>query len=441
MASSWSFKAGEKGRNRVRVYEDPKRGILAEYYEPQGNGLRPVKRRVVLGRISREDAEQKAKDMAEAFDALGTPPEPELTLGRLFDIYEVEVTPTKSVGKQKHDRACMELFSRFFMKELKGEARQRAAAALRRRGRKGFRWAEACPVAPATINYRHWQRFITERTAGLIAPAQARKREIDGKLRYPPVGPRAAQYDLQFLRAVLSWATIAGEDRGPFLERSPVEGFKLPRNPSPERPPIYEEEYQAMLEAVERTPPRKRRRGTQEAKPTPAELARRRLQLVLLNGQGHRAQSVRHLRWTDFDLAGARVRWAAEHDKQRAEHWTTLSALEVEEIRRARGIIGEVGGWVFPSPVDAKKPMGRSLFEDWFKEAARTAGVERRRIGPHSMRRKAATEMDDTDAAAAAAALGMSVITYLTIYKRPNEQRQREAQAGRRPLRRSVGGQ
>jgi hypothetical protein len=47
--------------------------------------------------------------------------------------------------------------------------------------------------------------------------------------------------------------------------------------------------------------------------------------------------------------------------------------------------------------------------------------------------------MGDEDAAAAAAALGMSVITYLTIYKQPNEERQRQVQRSRRPLVRGAG--
>ena len=437
----WSYKVGKKGANRVRVFEDPKRGILAEYYEPQPGGLGPVKKRIALGWITRAAAEAKARELSEAFNALGGPDAVPLSLGSLFDIYGVEVTPGKSAGKRMHDAACMELFSRFFLSELKGAVRARAAAALRRRGQKEFQWAEACPIQPQAINRRHWDRFIRDRSAGTIAPLGARKVTIGSELRYPPVGPRVVGYDLQFLRAVLNWACVAGEDRGPFLERSPVAGLKVPRNENPERPPLFEEEYRGMLASVSETRARKRRRGTSEAVPTAAELARRRLQLVLLNGQGHRGASVRHLQWTDFELQRGRVRWAAEYDKQRREHWTTLSQDEVEEVRACRTAVGEIGSrWVFPSPVDPSKPMGRTLFRKWFQEAAGRVGADRPRVGPHSMRRKAATEMGDQDAAAAAAALGMSVITYLTIYKQPNEERQRQVQRSRRPLVRGAGG-
>lgn len=437
----WSFKAGRKGANRVRVFEDPKRGILAEYYEPETAGLRPVKKRLSLGWITHEAAEAKAKELADAFDKLG-PSEPEgVSLGQLFDIYQVEVTPSKWKGKQTHDRACMELFARFFLTELKGAARDRAAAALKRRTERGFRWADACPIQPQAINRRHWDRFVRERTAGVIAPLGARQVKVGKDLRNLPVGPRVVGYDLQFLRAVLNWACVAGEDRGPFLERSPVAGFKVPRNENPQRPPVFEEEYQGMLATIPETPARKRRRGTSAAIPAAAELARRRLQLVLLNGQGHRGNSIRYLQWTDFELQHGRVRWAAEYDKQRKEHWTTLSPAEVEEIRACRAAVGEIGSqWVFPSPVDPSQPMGRTLFRKWFQEAAKRVGANRPRVGPHSMRRKAATEMGTEDAAAAAAALGMSVITYLTIYKQPNEERQRQVQQARRPLVRGAGG-
>lgn len=367
-AERWSFEAGKNGANWVRVFEVPNRGILAEYYEPQPAGLEPVKKRISLGWITHEAAKAKAKELAEAFNTCGTPEEG-VFLGLLFDIYEVEVTPTKWKGKQTHDRACMELFARFFLTELKGSAQARAAAALKRRREKGFRWADAVPIHPQAINRRHWDRFIRERAAGEIAPLGARQINVGKELRNPPVGPRVVGYDLQFLRAVLNWACVAGEDRGPFLERSPVAGFKVPRNANPERPPVFEEEYQAMLASVPQTPLRKRRRGTSEATPTSAELARRRLQLVLLNGQGHRGNSIRHLQWTDLDLQRGRVRWAAEYDKQRREHWTTLSAAEVEEIRGCRAAVGGFGSrWVFPSRSIHRSRWGGRCFGSGFRK-------------------------------------------------------------------------
>ena len=42
-AKRWSYTTGERGRNRVRVFEDGKRPLLAEFYE---EGRR---RRISLG--------------------------------------------------------------------------------------------------------------------------------------------------------------------------------------------------------------------------------------------------------------------------------------------------------------------------------------------------------------------------------------------------------
>lgn len=444
---AWSFKAGKKGANRVRAFEDPKRGILVEYYEdvrdPETGQVCRRRQRVSLGWAGRDAGEAKARELADAFESLaaqhaaaaagavGGP----VTIGKLFDIYGEEVTPTKSRGKQGHDRACMELFTRFLLPEVKEEARARARAELRRLGQPAFRWARALPLEPGAVNWRRlWDRFIRERASGQIAPRGARKVKGKHGRVYPQVGMRVIGYDLKFLRALFTWATVAGEDRNAFLDRNPLAGLKVPTNPSPARPVADEDEYRAMLNAVERIPPRAHKRGKSEIVPTQAELARRRLQLVILNEAGHRGSSVRRLQWSDFQLSAGRVRWAGEFDKQRKEHWTTLSAEVVEEIRRARAIIGEIRGWVFPSPLDPREPMSRSAFAKWFREAAITAGAWKPRLGAHSMRRKAATEME-CDPAVAAAALGMSVTTYLQIYKQPTEEQQRAAQASRRPLR------
>ena len=55
----WSYSAGERGRNRVRAYEDHKTGIiLAEFYEG-GN-----RKRISLGHRDVEKAKQQADEMA-----------------------------------------------------------------------------------------------------------------------------------------------------------------------------------------------------------------------------------------------------------------------------------------------------------------------------------------------------------------------------------------
>ena len=116
-----SYSAGEWGRNRVRVFPDPKTGLLQ--IEWRENGRR-------LSRSLGHRDWSRAKRQADEFAAGFAKPEPNgqkqaapepLTLGTLFDIYGEEVTPTKGKGKGKgkgeptqwHDKAAMRMFLGF----------------------------------------------------------------------------------------------------------------------------------------------------------------------------------------------------------------------------------------------------------------------------------------------------------------------------------------
>lgn len=94
-----SYFAGEKGRNRVRLFSDARTGVLR--WEWRENG-----RRCSL-RLEHRDWD-KAKLQADRFAAEYAWPTPEaepeavpLTLGRLFELYLGEVTPTKGTHAQK----------------------------------------------------------------------------------------------------------------------------------------------------------------------------------------------------------------------------------------------------------------------------------------------------------------------------------------------------
>ena len=105
-----SYGAGEWGRNRVRVFPDPKTGLFQ--IEWRENGRR-------LTRSLKHRDWRRAKRQADEFAAgyLGpeihrkaeAEPEP-LTLETLFDIYGEEVTPTKRGQSRLHDRAAMRMF-------------------------------------------------------------------------------------------------------------------------------------------------------------------------------------------------------------------------------------------------------------------------------------------------------------------------------------------
>ena len=138
-----SYSAGEWGRNRVRVFADPKTGLLQIEWREDGSRLsRSLKHRDWT----------RAKRQADEFAAGYAGPEIEggadaapapLTLDTLFDIYGNEVTPTKARQSQRYDGATMEMFLGCF-----GRDRD-----------------------PATLSKRDWDRFIRERRSGKVGPS------------------------------------------------------------------------------------------------------------------------------------------------------------------------------------------------------------------------------------------------------------------------------
>ncbi len=335
-----SYGAGEWGRNRVRIFPDPKTGNFQ--IEWRENGRRRTRS---LGHRDWRRAKRQADEFAAGFigpEIVGkakAEPEP-LTLGTLFDIYGEEVTPTKGRYSRGHDRAAMKTFLRFF-----GRDRD-----------------------PATLSQRDWDRFIRERRAGRIGPS--------GK----PVGDRMVECDLKFLTAVLNWAVRSRDDRGHLLlDRNPLKGLRKPTEKNPNRVVLADEEYRALLEVS----------GQVEWRFSVA--------LVLAHETGHRIGAIRQLRWRDIDFEGRAILWRAEHDKSGHEHSTpvTAEALEVlEEARRKNP--GPREAPVLPAPRDPSKCMGPTVVRGWWGRAERLAGLEPKRgRGWHSLRRKFASDLMD----------------------------------------------
>ena len=212
-----------------------------------------------------------------------------------------------------------------------------------------------------TLNRLDWDRFIRERTAGRVGPS-GRK-----------VGNRAVERDLRWLLSVFNWATRAGDDQtSSFLERNSLRGLSLPKEPSPRRPVMTQERYEAMLNVAGQT-------GW-----------RFRLALILAHETGQ-------LRWSDIDLERGMVTWRAQADKKGSEHATPLteeaiSALvKTSERNPARSV-----DWVFPSPRDSREPSSRFVLQGWWYRAERLVGLKRiKGLGFHSLRRKFADELRD----------------------------------------------
>ena len=314
------YSAGEWGRNRVRVFPDPKTGLYQIEWRENGRRLtRSLKHR------DWRRAKRQADEFAAGFvgPEIGgeaeAKPEP-LTLGRLFDIYGEEVTPTKAEASQRSDRAATKMFLQFFGRDRK----------------------------PATLSQRDWDRFIRARRAGRIGPSGQ------------PVSDRTIEHDLKFLRAVVNWAGKSRDEMGRLLlDSNPLRGLKAPTEKNPTRVVLSEEEYQSL------------HRVSREVD------WRFHVALVLAHETGHRIGAIRNLRWSDIDLEGGVVRWRAEHEKTGYEHRTPVTAEASAVLEEARELsLGLEDTPVLPAPTDASKCAGRSLVRAWWYRAQTLAGLE-----------------------------------------------------------------
>ena len=371
-----SYGAGEWGRNRVRVFPDPKTGRYQIEWRENGRRLtRSLKHR------DWSRAKRQADEVAAGF-AVYEPngkPEPEpLTLGTLFEIYGEEVTPTKGERSQKYDRGALQMFLRFFGKDRN----------------------------PATLSQRDWDRFIRERRVGTIGP------------RARPVSDRTVERDLRLLLAVLNWAARSrNEAGGLLLDSNPLKGLRVPKEKNPTRIVLSQAEYEALLRVS-------------------AEVDWRfRVALVLAHETGHRIGAIRQLRWSDVDMGAGVIRWRAEHEKTGFEHRTPVTdeALGVlEEAREENRRSGDAP--VLPAPRDPARSVGRPLVRDWWNRAEALAGLERQRgRGWHSLRRKFASDLMDQPLKVLCELGGWRTAqTVLQCYQRPDEDRLKKALDERR---------
>ena len=160
-----SYGAGEWGRNRVRVFPDPKTGILQ--IEWRENGRRLTRS---LGHREWVRAKRQADEFAAGFAGPGhrtakaeAEPEP-FTLEKLFDMYGEEVTPSKARRTQQRDGVAMRMFLGFL-----GPDRR-----------------------PETLSQRDWDRFIRGRRGGQDRTEREARGRPDDRIR-PEVPARGAQ--------------------------------------------------------------------------------------------------------------------------------------------------------------------------------------------------------------------------------------------------------
>ncbi len=376
-----SYSAGEWGRNRVRVFPDPKTGLYQ--IEWRDNGRRLTRS---LGHRDWTRAKKQADEFAAGFAGpelngqKEAEPEP-LTLGRLFDIYGEEVTPAKAEGTQQSDRTAMWMFLQFF-----GRDRD-----------------------PSTLSQRDWDRFIRERRAGRIG--------YSGR----PVSNRTIACDLTFLLAVLNWAARSRDERGRLLlDSNPLKGLKKPVEKNPTRVVLTEQEYEALLKVSRDVD------------------WRFHVALVLAHETGHRIGAIRKLRWSDVDFEGEAVRWRAKHEKTGYEHVTPVTEETLAALEEARAMSAGTGdGPVLPAPTDASRCVGRSLPSFWWQRAQTRAGLEPKPgRGWHSLRRKFASDLMDQPLKVLCELGGWKTAkTVLQCYQHADAGQLRQALANRRRVR------
>lgn len=378
----WSYSAGERGRNRVRVYEHAS-GVLMLEFRDRGR-----RKRISLGHRDQERAKQEADRAAARLGGIQIhiPIEEaeraDITLEELFDIYGAEVTPTKGSRTRKRDRVVADMFKLYF-----GPGR-----------------------TIRTLSVRDWERFIRDRRAGRVGPGEPPWREVSD---------RTVEADLRFILAVFNWATVAGDGRGGvLLDRNPFKGFKVPKEKNPRRVTISDEEYRALLAAAEHID------------------WRFHVALVLAHETGHRIGAIRKLRWSDVDLEDNMIQWRAETEKTGYEHVTPMTPAARAALSRARDRnpgIGEAP--ILPSP--GKGPnghMSRYLARDWWKKAEKLAGLEPKKgRGWHSLRRKLASDLKGIPLKTLCKLGGWKThVTVLTCYQSVDENEMREALENRR---------
>src|SRR5262245_52848676 len=99
--------------------------------------------------------------------------------------------------------------------------------------------------------------------------------------------------------------------------------------------------------------------------------------VCLLWFTGHRASSVRQLRWTDIDLEAKAVKWRADIDKIRYEHLTPLHAELVMVLERGLAIAELTGEQLlFPSSLKQSEPMTRQEGCKLWRRIADAAGIK-----------------------------------------------------------------
>lgn len=331
MTQPFRYSAGERGRNRVRVFAHWRTKVIYAEFTEEGRRVR-----VSLGHDDPVRAKQYADTLSARIGAREDVAAP-LSIAALFDIYLTTVTPTKGPCKRSHDKTVLKQFA-----ALVGES-----------------------LPAVRIVEDHGRQFIASRRE------EGRWRARPDR-PFRPLSDRTIGYDLSAVKAALAWAVRTGR-----LPKHPLLELTVPNTGEIKRPVLTAEEYQVLLTAAPKVAP-----GCQAL-------------LVMVWETGHRIGAVRQLRWEDVDVEAGVVIWRTRFDKMRKSHRTPLSPAAVTALKQWRAQVGVLGpGWIFASPKIPGKQMSASLARDYWAKLEQESGIPRMEgRGWHSIRRTFSMEL------------------------------------------------
>src|SRR5256886_4165036 len=308
----WSSTVGARRGNRVRVYErEPGGNLYAAVWDPE----RKAYNQTGLGHRDRERALRDAAELVRLRELGEDPTAGPLTLGTLAARYLAESTHARdgSLKTEPYRKGCARYAA--YMLEFFGA-----------------------------------ETPVRELTPGrMVEYARARR---SGKVSGRPANAPAVSPDIKLLKALMTWATMVLDNGCPLLDRKPLLGFSVPREPNPRRPVIDAETVEKLMAVAERV-----------GLVLP-------LLITLMDSTGRRLGSVINLQWDDFDFEKKTIRWRAEHDKKR-KTWVVPMPTKAEqallEFRAKHPAIG--GALVFPMKNDPTRAVRRQLAADRLKRA------------------------------------------------------------------------
>ncbi len=219
---------------------------------------------------------------------------------------------------------------------------------------------------------REWEGFIDARRSGAINARGNRVPDAERK----PVRDRAVEYDLNWLKWVINWATRwrQHESESYLMRESPARGFETPEELNPRRPVATTDRFEMVRAVADEITMRAYVDGKRREVPSYLPEI-----LDIAWGTGHRISSALGLRYEDLRLDENEhgvIRWPSTSDKQDKEWEVPLN----QEVRAAINRIltdrpGIGAAYLFPSPRNPAKPVSKDLASDWLLKAERLAGV------------------------------------------------------------------